>query len=51
MRQASVERFEAIGREYEFGVGTLQSIARKLGVHRRMVRDALASAGRVKRIS
>ena len=43
-RRASVELFEAIRREYEFGVGTIQGVARKLGVHRRMVREALASA-------
>jgi len=39
-----VELFEAIRREYEFGVGTIQGVARKLGVHRRMVREALGSA-------
>jgi transposase len=43
-RRASVELFEEIRREYEFGVGTIQGVARKLGVHRRMVREALASA-------
>src|SRR5450756_1188542 len=43
-RRASVELFEAIRREYEFGVGTIQGVARKLGVHRRMVREALGSA-------
>ena len=43
-RRASVELFETIRREYEFGEGTIQGIARKLGVHRRMVREALASA-------
>jgi transposase len=42
--KASVELFEAIRREYEFGVGTVQGVARKLGVHRRLVREALASA-------
>ena len=35
-----MELFEAIRREYEFGVGTIQGVARKLGVHRRMVREA-----------
>ena len=43
-RRASVELFEEIRREYEFGVGTVKGVARKLGVHRRMVREALASA-------
>lgn len=43
-RRASVELFEEIRREYEFGVGTIQGVARKLGVHRRMVREALGSA-------
>jgi len=43
-RRASVELFEEIRREYEFGVGTIQGVARKFGVHRRMVREALASA-------
>jgi transposase len=39
-----VELFEQIRREYEFGVGTIQGVAKKLGVHRRLVRDALRSA-------
>lgn len=43
-RRAKVELFEQIRREYEFGVGTIQGVARKLGVHRRMVRQALSSA-------
>jgi transposase len=43
-REASVELFEAIRREYEFGVGTIQGVARQLGVHRRLVREALGSA-------
>ena len=37
-----MELFEEIRREYAFGVGTVQGVARKLGVHRRMVRQALA---------
>jgi hypothetical protein len=37
-----VELFEQIRREYTHGVGTIQGTARKLGVHRRMVRQALA---------
>jgi transposase len=43
-RRAKVELFEQIRREYRFGVGTIQGVARKLGVHRRLVRQALASA-------
>jgi transposase len=39
-----VELFEQIRREYEFGVGTISGVSRKLGVHRRMVREALSSA-------
>lgn len=39
-----MELFEQIRREYEFGVGTIAGVARKLGVHRRMVREALKSA-------
>jgi transposase len=42
--KASVELFETIRREYEFGCGTIQGTARTLGVHRRLVREALASA-------
>src|ERR1700753_1311831 len=36
--------FEQIRREYECGVGSIKGVAAKLGVHRRMVRQALASA-------
>ena len=36
--------YEQIRREHEFGVGTIAGVSRKLGVHRRMVRDALRSA-------
>ena len=39
-----VELFEQIRREYEFGCGTVKGVASKLGVHRRMVRQALGSA-------
>ena len=39
-----MELFEQIRREYEHGVGTIKGVAKKLGVHRRMVREALASA-------
>jgi transposase len=42
--KASVELFEQIRREYEFGVGSTAGVARKFGVHRRLVREALASA-------
>ena len=43
-RRAKVEIFEEIRREHEFGSGTIKGVARKLGVHRRMVRQALATA-------
>ena len=39
-----MELFEQIRREFEFGVGTISGVSRKLGVHRRMVREALSSA-------
>src|ERR1700693_1018882 len=42
--RAKVELFEEIRREYEFGVGTIAGVARKAKVHRRMVREAIASA-------
>lgn len=43
-RKATVELFEEIRREFEFGVGTVAGVARKLGVHRRLVREALDGA-------
>lgn len=43
-KRATVELFEEIRREYEFGVGTIKGVARKLGVHRRLVREALTIA-------
>ena len=43
-RRQKVELFEEIRREYEFGIRTIKGVAKKLGVHRRMVRQALASA-------
>lgn len=43
-RTATVELFEEIRREYEFGVGTVAGVARQFGVHRRLVREALGSA-------
>jgi hypothetical protein len=42
--RAKVELFEQIRREYEFGIGTVAGVAKKLGVHRRMVREAIGSA-------
>jgi len=39
-----VELYEQIRREYEFGIGTIAGVAMKLGVHRRMVREAISSA-------
>jgi len=40
-----VELFEQIRREFEFGPGaSVKSVAKKFGVHRRMVRQALADA-------
>lgn len=42
--RTKVELYEQIRREFEFGVGTIQGVARQLGVHRRMVRDAVANA-------
>ena len=39
-----MELFEQIRREYEQGVGTVKGVARKLGVHRRVVREAIANA-------
>lgn len=43
-RREKVELFEHLRREYEFGVGTIAGVARQFGVHRRMVRQAIASA-------
>jgi len=42
--RTKVELFERIRREYEFGTGTINGVARQLGVHRRLVRQALADA-------
>lgn len=39
-----MELFEQMRREYEHGVGTIKGVARKFGVHRRMVREAIANA-------
>ena len=42
--RSKVELFEEIRREYEFGVGTIAGVSKKLKVHRRMVREAIGSA-------
>ena len=42
--KAKVDLFEQLRREHEFGIGTVAGVAAKFGVHRRMVRQALASA-------
>ena len=39
-----MELYEQIRREYEHGAGTVRGVSRKLGVPRREVRQALASA-------
>jgi transposase len=39
-----VDLFEEIRREYEFGVASISGVARKFGVHRRMVREAIESS-------
>jgi transposase len=44
-----VELFEQIRREYEHGGGTIRGIAKKLGIHRRLVREAVLSAVPVER--
>src|SRR5204862_599030 len=36
--------FEELRREYEFGLASISGVARKFGVHRRMVREALESS-------
>jgi transposase len=41
---AKVDLFEQLRREHEFGIGTVAGVAAKFGVHRRLVRQALASA-------
>ena len=42
--KAKVELFEQLRQEHEFGVGTIAGVAAKFGVHRRMVRQAIAGA-------
>ena len=44
-----MELFEKIRREYFEGVGTVLGVAKKLGVHRRMVREAIQNALPAKR--
>jgi transposase len=39
-----VELFEEIRREYEFGIASIAGVARKFGVHRRLVREAIGTA-------
>lgn len=39
-----MELFEQMRREYEHGAGTIKGVARKFGVHRRMVREAIGNA-------
>ena len=39
-----MELFEHIRREYEHGAGSIRAVAKKVGVHRRMVRQALKDA-------
>jgi hypothetical protein len=48
-RRAKVELFEQIRREYEHGGGTIRGITKKLGIHRRMVREAVLCAVPVER--
>lgn len=43
-RIAKLELFEQLRQEHEFGVGTIAGVAAAFGVHRRMVRQAIASA-------
>lgn len=39
-----MELFEQIRREYEYGAGSIRAVAKKLGVHRRLIRQALEDA-------
>jgi hypothetical protein len=48
-RRFKVELFEQIRREDEHGGGTIRGIAKKLGIHRRMVREAVLSAVPIER--
>ena len=42
--KARLELFEQLRQEHKFGVGTIAGVAAKFGVHRRMVRQAIAGA-------
>jgi len=42
--RAKLDLFEQLRREHEFGIGTIAGVAAKFGVHRRVVRQALAGA-------
>ena len=42
--KAKVDLFEQLRREHEFGIGTIAGVAAKFGVHRRVVRQAMAGA-------
>jgi transposase len=42
--KAKVDLFEQLRREHEFGIGTIAGVAAKFGVHRRVVRRAIACA-------
>ncbi len=39
-----MDLFEQLRREHEFGIGTIAGVAAKFGVHRRVVRRAIAGA-------
>ena len=39
-----MDLFEELRREYEFGLASISGVARKFGVHRRIVREALESS-------
>ena len=43
-RRQKVELFEQIRREHEFGGSSIRALARKFGVHRRTIRQALHEA-------
>jgi len=43
-RRLKVELFEQIRRQYEFGGSSIRATAKKFGVHRRLVRQALSDA-------
>jgi hypothetical protein len=42
--KAKVDLFEQLRGEHEFGIGTIAGVAAKFGVHRRLVRRAIAGA-------